>query len=95
MSKKVNMIWKNDVGWTWEADHYEGNGIFFGKVSTPYVPEGEYGSFYLWEIEKDGRAKLVMGDQKFIDEVKRKSKKAMDFQRMMMDSSRKKMKEVV
>jgi hypothetical protein len=68
--KKVNFVWKSG-NWTWEANKYEGNGIFFGKVTSPYTPEGEWGTWYLWEIEEQG-AKLIKGDQTLLDVLKEK-----------------------
>jgi len=73
MMKKVDFVWKVG-GWTWEAEKYEGNGIFFGKVTSPIVPEGEYGTWYLWEIENEG-AKLVKGNSAELEMLKEKIKK--------------------
>lgn len=69
-TKKVNFVWAVP-GWRWEATHYNGHGIFFGRVTSPYVPQGEYGTWYLWEIEGSG-ARLVKGDKKKLDEIKKK-----------------------
>jgi hypothetical protein len=83
MSKKVDFVWKL-ANWTWEAQKYEGNGIFYGKVTTPYVPEGEYGTWYLWEIEEQG-AKLVRGNKIELDVIREKRKKdVMKLQKIMM-----------
>ena len=73
MAKKVDFTWKVG-GWTWEAEKYEGNGIFFGKVTSPIVPKGEYGTWYLWEIENEG-AKLVKGNSAELEMLKEKIKK--------------------
>jgi len=71
--KKVNFIWS--VGdWKWEASEYQGHGIFFGKVTSPIVPDGEYGTWYLWEIEQNG-AKLIKGDISELNILKEKIKK--------------------
>jgi hypothetical protein len=81
--KKVNFVWKAG-NWTWEATKYEGNGIFFGKVTSPYVPEGEYGTWYLWQIEEQG-AKLVRGNKVELDVIREKRKKdVMKLQKIMM-----------
>jgi hypothetical protein len=83
MSKKVDFVWKL-ANWTWEAQKYEGNGIFYGKVTTPYVPEGEYGTWYLWEIEEQG-AKLVRGNKIELDVIREKRKKdVMKLQKILM-----------
>jgi hypothetical protein len=95
MPKKVDIMWKNGEGWTWLATRYEGNGIFYGKVTSPFVPEGEYGTWYLWEIEEDGGAILFKGDEKFLNEIKRKSAAAMDIQRAMMGRAKKNLQEKV
>lgn len=62
---------------------YEGHGIFYGVVTSPYVPTGEYGTWYIWEIEEVG-AKLVKGDRKKLDEIRKKSEKARKMQKFMM-----------
>ena len=82
MSKKMVFIWKLP-GWTWESIKYEGNGIFYGKVTSPYVPTGEYGTWYLWEIEGQG-AKLVKGDKQLLDKIRKQSKKKAEMQRILM-----------
>ena len=82
MARKVKFIWKAR-DWTWEATRYEGNGIFYGKVTTPIVPHGEYGTWYLWEIELNG-AVLVKGDKARLDKIRETSKKAMEMQRVLM-----------
>jgi hypothetical protein len=79
MSKKMVFVWKLP-GWTWEASRYEGNGIFYGKVTSPFVKDGEWGTWYLWEIEKEG-ARLVSGDKAVLDDIRRKSKKATEMQK--------------
>lgn len=81
--KKVNFAWKAG-NWTWEASRYEGNGIFYGKVTTPYVPEGEWGTWYLWEIEEQG-AKLIRGNKVELDVIREKRKKdVMKLQKVLM-----------
>jgi hypothetical protein len=81
--KKVDFVWKV-ANWTWEASRYEGNGIFYGKVTTPYVPEGEWGTWYLWEIEEQG-AKLVRGNKIELDVIREKRKKdTMKLQKVLM-----------
>jgi hypothetical protein len=88
MVKKVSFKWElPDKSWTWEATRYEGNGIFFGKVTSPFVPEGEWGTWYLWEIERNG-ARLVKGDKAFIVQVKKRSAKTMEVQKSWMDAFR-------
>lgn len=84
LPKKVSFIWKNNSGWTWTAEKYEGNGIFFGKVTSPYVPEGEYGTWYLWEIERDGNAKLIEGDAGLLADIKKRSEKVAKTQQLIM-----------
>jgi hypothetical protein len=81
MAKKVAFTWKLP-GWTWEATRYEGNGVFYGKVTSPFTPSGEYGTWYLWEIENEG-AKLVSGDGAVIDKIRQKTKKTATFQKSL------------
>jgi hypothetical protein len=81
--KKVDFIWKYG-NWKWQATKYEGNGIFYGKVTTPYVPEGEWGTWYLWEIEEQG-AKLIRGNKTELDVIREKRKKdVMKLQKVLM-----------
>ena len=81
--QRMRVVWKTaDGSWTWVAEKYEGNGIFYGKVTSPIVPQGEYGSWYIWEVEQN--ASLVEGDRKVIDAIKEKSKKAMQMQQAFM-----------
>jgi hypothetical protein len=83
MPKKVHFIWATpDSRWTWTATRYEGNGIFYGRVNSPYVPDGEYGTWYLWEVEK--HANLVEGDRKLLDEIREKAKNVMKMQRSVI-----------
>lgn len=84
LPRKVSFTWKNNTGWKWEATEYQGHGIFFGKVTSPIVPEGEYGTWYLWEIEKDGKAYLVEGDKELLAKIKEKSGKTMERQQKIM-----------
>jgi len=84
LPRKVRFVWKNNLGWTWEASEYQGNGIFFGKVTSPYVPEGEHGTWYLWEIERDGGAVLAEGDNELLQRIKEKSSKAAKMQQVLM-----------
>jgi len=87
MNKKVNFTWElKGKDWKWEATNYEGHGIFFGKVTSPYVPSGEYGSWYHQEIINEG-AVLTKGS---FDELNKLlstegTKKAMKFQKEFMD----------
>lgn len=75
MKRKVDFVWELPLTtWRWEASHYEGNGIFFGKVSSPFVPKGEYGNWYLWEIEQEG-AILVKGDKTLLAKIRIQSQK--------------------
>lgn len=84
LPRKVSFTWKNSQGWKWEASEYQGHGIFFGKVTSPYVPEGEYGTWYLWEIEKDGYAQLVEGDAELLNKIKQTSAKAAELQQRLL-----------
>lgn len=81
--RRMRVVWQTaDGSWKWVAEKYEGNGVFFGKVFSPVVPEGEYGTWYLWEVEKSAR--LVEGDEKVLDAIKEKTKKAMQVQHALM-----------
>jgi len=67
--KKVSFVWElKGAGWKWEASHYEGHGIFYGKVTSPYVPNGEYGTWYYKEIIQNG-AILTSGNQADVDKL--------------------------
>jgi hypothetical protein len=82
MRRKVDFIWT--IGdWRWEASHYEGNGIFYGKVTSPYTPTGEYGTWYIWEIESQG-AKLVRGNPQELQEMISKARNAIEMQKAVM-----------
>ncbi len=84
MNKKVNFVWElKEHGWRWEASHYQGNGIFYGKVTSPFVPSGEFGTWYIWEIEQNG-AILVSGNKEELDEIKKKSQKVQIIQKALM-----------
>lgn len=81
--QRLRAVWRTaDGSWTWEAEKYEGNGVFYGKVTSPFVPDGEYGTWYLWEVEMN--ASLVEGDRELIDAIKNKSKKAVRVQKAWM-----------
>ena len=85
--RKVNFTWEiKNAGWKWEASHYEGNGIFYGKVTSPFVPYGEYGTWYLWEILQNG-AMLTKGTQQEVDAItsSKQSQKAMKVQKAFFD----------
>jgi len=88
--KKVSFIWElKGAGWKWEASHYEGSGIFYGKVTSPFCPNGEYGTWYYWEIKKNG-AVLTSGSQADVDILveKKATKKAMDWQQAMQGETK-------
>lgn len=85
--RKCNFTWEiAGAGWKWEATHYEGSGIFYGKVTSPYSPQGEYGTWYYWEIMKNG-AVLTKGSQADVDKLvqTKGSKKAMAYQQAILD----------
>jgi hypothetical protein len=87
MNKKVNFIWELQGGsWRWVATHYQGNGIFFGQVFSPFTPEGEYGTWYYWEIKQNG-AVLVRGSQQELDKLlsTKQTQKAMQYQKAVME----------
>jgi len=53
----------------------------------PYVPEGEWGTWCLWEIEEQG-AKLIRGNKIELDVIREKRKKdVMKLQKVLMRSS--------
>jgi len=82
MKRKVNFIWEiPHAGWRWVATHYEGSGIFFGKVTSPFVPDGEFGSWYYWDMKQNG-AILVQGSQAELDKLlgSKSTQKAMAIQ---------------
>lgn len=86
MRRKVHFVWEIILaGWRWEATHYEGNGIFFGRVKSPYVPEGELGTWYYWEIVNNG-AVLVEGDANQLKILlsAKSAQKAMTYQQAVM-----------
>lgn len=37
-------------GWTWYVTEFDGKDLFFGFVTSPFVPEGEWGYFSLKEL---------------------------------------------
>lgn len=81
--KTGKFVWETpDKSWRWEATKYQGNGIFFGKVTSPYVPEGEWGTWYVWEVEQN--AKLVSGDKEKLTEMKKKSERAQTLQKALL-----------
>ena len=81
MPTKVIFAWElPNKSWKWEATKYEGNGIFFGKVTSPIVPDGEWGTWYLWDIENVD-AKLGSGDKELLAKIRAGSKKAREIQR--------------
>jgi len=87
MKRKVSFAWETrDGSWIWTATHYEGNGVFYGKVRSPYVPYGEYGTWYIWELEGNPSVILVSGGR---DELKKllatkQTEKAIKFQKAIM-----------
>ena len=65
--RKCSFVWKSpDGSWTWTATHYEGNGIFFGTVTSPYVPDGEMGTWYYNDI---ATYPLVKGSEAELDKL--------------------------
>lgn len=81
--KQGKFVWETpDKSWRWEATKYQGNGIFFGKVTSPYVPEGEWGTWYVWEVEQN--AKLVAGDRDALAKMKKKSERAQTLQKALL-----------
>jgi hypothetical protein len=81
--RQAKFVWQtSDKTWKWEATKYEGNGIFFGKVTSPIVPEGEWGTWYVWEVEQ--HAKLIEGDSGLLAKLKEKSKKAQRMQQAIL-----------
>lgn len=86
--RKCNFTWElRSAGWKWEASHYEGNGIFYGKVTSPYT-SGDYGTWYLWEILQNG-AVLTKGSQADVDKLTQTkgAKKAMMVQQAWQEAS--------
>ncbi len=85
MAKKVDFVWELPGGsWRWTATEYQGHGIFFGKVTSPYTSEGEYGTWYYWEIVQNG-AVLIKGNKILLNRMleKKSVKKAMAYQQMI------------
>lgn len=81
--RRMKVVWKTpDGSWRWVAEKYEGNGVFFGQVFSPFVPDGEYGTWYMWEVEQNAR--VVEGDPKVLDAIRKKSKKVMKVQKSWM-----------
>jgi hypothetical protein len=81
--KGAKFVWETpDKSWRWEATKYQGNGIFFGKVTSPYVPEGEWGTWYVWEVEEN--AKLVAGDRDALAKMKKNSERAQTLQKALL-----------
>ena len=85
MNKKVNFVWVLP-GWKWTATHYQGNGIFYGLVTSPFVTDGEYGTWYYQEIKSQG-ARLIVGSQTELDSLlnTKQTQKAMAYQSAVMD----------
>lgn len=86
MRRKVSLMWRTvDGSWTWTSTHYEGNGIFFGKVTSPFVPHGEYGTWYAHELMSNPMVKLVRGSQAELKKLLNtaQTKKAIKFQQAM------------
>ena len=52
----VLKLFTPDAGWTWYAtegeEQEDGNWLFFGKVVSPFMPEGELGYFSLNELKQ-------------------------------------------
>lgn len=64
---KARYVWELPNGsWRWVSTRYEGSGIFYGQVFTPYTPYGEFGTWYYYEI-KDNGANLVEGNKEALD----------------------------
>jgi len=86
MRKKVNFVRQTvDNQWKWKATHYEGNGVFYGLVTSPYVPQGEYGTWYVWELQSNPAVKLITGSPTVLKKLldTEQTKKAIKFQRSM------------
>lgn len=86
MKRKVNFVWKTvDGSWTWTSTHYEGNGIFYGKVTSPFVPHGEYGTWYVHELKGNPSVRLIKGSSAELDKLldTKQTKDAIKFQMMM------------
>lgn len=84
-----DFVWKlPDGSWKWEAMKYEGNGIFYGKVTSPIVPDGEYGTWYIWDVEQNGGV-LIQGNPKTYQEIKKTSQKAQQLQKSVLGWAKK------
>jgi len=87
MRRKVNFKWQTrDGSWTWTATHYEGNGVFYGEVRSPYVPHGEYGTWYVWELEQNPSVILVFGNKEELKKLlaTKQTEKAIKFQKAIL-----------
>lgn len=49
--RKIVGVWSSP-GWLWIATEQDTKFTFAGWTFSPMVPEGEYGSWYIWEVEK-------------------------------------------
>jgi hypothetical protein len=84
MQRKVSFTWQTlDGSWRWVATHYEGNGIFFGKVTSPFVPNGELGTWYVWELKENPSVRLVKGSPAELNKLlaTKQTEKAIKFQK--------------
>ena len=87
MRRKVSFVWKTlDGSWVWTSTHYEGNGIFFGKVTSPFVPQGEYGTWYVHQLIGNPAVRLVKGTQAELNKMlnSKQTQKAMELQKKIM-----------
>jgi len=48
--RKIVGLWSSP-GWLWIATEQDTKFTLAGWVFSPYVPEGEYGSWYIWQTE--------------------------------------------
>jgi hypothetical protein len=51
--RKIYGVW-TIPGWMWIATEQDTKFTWAGWTFSPYVPEGEYGSWYIWELDEIG-----------------------------------------
>ena len=55
--RKIRGVW-SAPNWLWIATEQDTKFTWSGWTFSPLVPEGEYGSWYIWEMEEIAREEL-------------------------------------
>jgi len=75
--RKIKGVWISSRGWMWIAQEQPTKMTWFGVTFSPYVPEGEYGSWYLDDPETIGARVVVQPEYRWKvsqEEIKRHRK---------------------